>query len=148
MATLRNPDAWAAKQRQRLERGKRSIRNFPERLKPFVRKTVIDLTSGTVKTATLRRLGHPFSRRHPKPLIPALPINVQTGRLRKSVRIVATGKRPIYRVQFTVPYAKYVLALHGTQRMVPRRFWQTLIKRMKPMINAGKRKIQEAIKNE
>ena len=96
------------------------------------------VTSGTVSTRTLRRLGHPFGRGasaaemrggakaqrgspRGRARIPLLPINRQTGALRDTLHI-----RKIRPGEFSVgtraPHAPFVLAPRGTDKMVPRGF--------------------------
>lgn len=92
------------------------------------------LTSGTTSTATLIRMGHPLGRRlggRKRGSLPTLPINAQTGKLRGSWRrykVDLSGKT-YYDVIPTVPYAKYVLAVGGTTKMVARGFWREMRKR-------------------
>lgn len=153
MATARKPEVWLARQKRRLEKGRRSINRFPDRLKPVVKMYAYDLLGGTISAKRLRELDHPYARRHGRALLPVLPINVQTGKLRESMRVIGAGgteskPRKIFRLQFFVPYAKYVLALRGTKYMLPRRFWPTLTKKVAPHLNDGVRKIREAIKYE
>lgn len=86
------------------------------------RNDAIRLTSGTISSARLRAMGHPFARRHKNPLIPPLPINRQTGRLQASLRVFRRGETQAV-LQFTAPHAKFVLAPLGTAKMLPRGFW-------------------------
>lgn len=96
-----------------------------------------DLVSGGIKTPILKALGHPFGRRasgRKRGKLPLLPINVQSGRLRASLRrtkVSSGGNSRAYDVKFDAPYAKYVLAVGGTTRMVGRGFWRELKKRWK-----------------
>src|SRR5438105_148810 len=78
------------------------------------------LSSGPYRTSQLRQMGHPYSRRRPRP--PALPaiINVQTGRFRAGWRIRArlSGSRLTLDVENVSPEAKFLL--HGTRWMIAR----------------------------
>ena len=108
------------------------------------------LLSGTTPTSELVEMGHPYGRndgiggrpgrqrriKATRQLMPTLPINQQTGRLRSALRLTQRNKGTaqvfILSVSRSVaPYAKYVLALGGTVKMVARPFWQTLFKSWK-----------------
>jgi hypothetical protein len=94
-----------------------------------------EFTKGQTKTRTLRAMGHPYAREgnasrgnRNKSLghrsIPALPINEQTGDLRRSFRRVDTNNRDLVtKMGFNVPYAKFVLSPTGTSKMVARDFY-------------------------
>jgi hypothetical protein len=79
--------------------------------------------------------------RHGQPTVaaavPLLPINADTGRLRKSLRMrAAPPKDPsgqVLQLGFTAPYAKHVLNPKGTKRMVARGFqkWKAGVDRRK-----------------
>ena len=103
-----------------------------------------EVTSGTVSTSQLRRLGHPFARgassaeSTPKGamrgaskkrrqrvgitgVVPLLPINKQSGKLRGGTFMRRTSSRPLtFVVGSDVAYAKYIFAPAGTKRMVGR----------------------------
>lgn len=49
-----------------------------------------------------------------------LPINKQTGRLARGIQTVAKRNFTEYDLFSDVPYAKYVLSLTGTSKMIPR----------------------------
>ncbi len=84
------------------------------------------LSSGPYKTAQLRQMGHPYSRRRPAPPMHPAIINVQTGRFRNSWRIEArlTGTRLQLSVDNTSPEARFLL--HGTRKMIARPYEQAL----------------------
>lgn len=98
----------------------------------------IELTSGSVSTAQLQAMGHPFARRNrqrkARVSLPKLPINVQSGALQKSLRVFSarTGGETAFRVQFTSPHA-VVLTPGGTAQMVSRGFWPEMRKRVGPI---------------
>lgn len=117
-----------------------------EKFVSFMRQEHFALVSGNVSEATLRALDHPFARRHlggldagvrkarRKNLMGAsnvrlLPINVQTGRLRRSLFMrrgdVAPPVVQTFEVGFAARHAKYVLAKRGTKRMIARQFVET-----------------------
>lgn len=105
-----------------------------------------ELTSGKITTKTLRRLGHPFGRgqapqkrgqgnanlapRHtPKARltkvgmrgkVPSLPINAQSGRLRRSFRVNDSAN--VVGLSNSAPYARYILSPVGTKYMIGRGF--------------------------
>ncbi len=105
-----------------------------------------DLTSGSISAKTLAKLGHPFGRGQSpqkrgagnmnlarratskkklakagmRGRVPLLPINVQSGRLRRSFRVVGTGTS--VSVNNSAPYARYILNPQGTKYMVGRGF--------------------------
>ncbi len=98
-------------------------------------------TSGGVRTSELRRLGHPFGRGRAagtagrgglkrgskgKTKIASLPINYQSGRLRRSWSLKLTkgsGGAQTYILGNNAPYAKYILNPSGTRKMVGRGLW-------------------------
>lgn len=105
------------------------------------------LLSGGTSQRTLTALGHPFGRRtvlNGQPgrqrrvkgltsLLPALPINTQSGRLREALRLLQrnSGSKQVFLLQVSkslAPYAKYVLNTSGTVKMVTRPFWAALQK--------------------
>lgn len=135
MAVYSDPFALLRAQGSRFNKVLAEVVIEHERLVNDMKSEAIGLTSGTVKTRTLRRLGHPFGRRgsgRKRGTLPTLPINAQTGRLRASFQKVRTSSgsgRVSYDLTNTAPYAKYVLSLGGTTKMVARRFWPELRKR-------------------
>lgn len=100
----------------------------------------LGLTSGSVSTAQLIRMGHPFGRRAVRPgrggrgrirgNLPRLPINKQTGDLQKSLilPIFQTARGFEYRLQFTKDYASFVLAPGGSRTTVARGFFPELFR--------------------
>lgn len=114
------------------------------------------LTSGRVSTAQLRMMGHPFGRGaaggrgmvkgnlanvrskgrtwrtgqvSARGVIAPLPINKQTGGLRRSLKVSGpSGSERKYSVGFTAPYAALVLAPAGTKKMIDRGFYQEVRK--------------------
>lgn len=101
----------------------------------------LELTSGTTSTKTLRKMGHPFGRiRTTLPgkgrmrgRLPLLPINRQTGRLQRGLRIVEQQKQTMQTIDIRsrAPYTKYILALGGTRRMVARGYKPEVERRWK-----------------
>jgi hypothetical protein len=94
----------------------------------LMRGEMEELVSGTrgAEAARIRA----FSRRKPK-AFPRLPINVRSGRLKRSIRVFRYKRSAgdVYRLQFTAPHSKFVLAPRGTKKMVPRGFWREMRKR-------------------
>lgn len=103
----------------------RSLRNEHQRMEKMLRDWAVRQTSGVVSTRELRRLDHPFARRHGQPRLSPLPINRQTGRLQRSFRAFRRSQESnmVTQMQFTASYGKYVLGLRGTKYMLPRGFW-------------------------
>lgn len=125
-----------------------------------------DLTSGTVSSKRLRELGNPFGWgpkkmgrtategqmrsgfRPTRGKVQKLPINVQSGRLRSSIRVLTIRRGGValtVRVSIGAPYAKYVLSRTGTVKMVPRGFreevekrWRARHKRLRDMFVRGR----------
>lgn len=136
MATFHDSKALSASQARRFAHVDRVIRAEHRRLVEQMLGHAVAQTSGPISSATLRALGHPFGRGRgrinakgrmrigPKGVAPKLPINAQTGELRRSWRItrkpVATGQ--VFELAPTSPHA-IVLAPGGTKRMVARGFW-------------------------
>lgn len=130
MATFNDPKALAASQARRFAQVRRSM-------------TVMhaDMVQDMAKEAETLTSGHPFSRRRARSRggirkalasagIAKLPINRQTGRLQRSLRVMRDGEG--WRIQFVAPHAKFVLAPGGTRKMVARGFWPEMRKRFKP----------------
>jgi hypothetical protein len=94
-----------------------------------------EFTQGQIKERTLRAMGHPFARegnasrgnqnrKHGRRSVAALPINEQTGALRRSFhRHDLNDKDLVTRMGFEVPYAKFVLSPTGTKNMIARGFY-------------------------
>lgn len=96
----------------------------------------VDLTSGTYSTQELRRMGHPYSRRHPNPAAaPRLPINRQTGQLQDALRVVLQFAGETVKIWLKVnhPHA-VVLSEKGTSKMVARGFWKELHKQTRGIL--------------
>jgi hypothetical protein len=113
------------------------------------------LTSGRVSTDTLRDMGHPFGRKDGagsesgirgiakgkhslndfqkrkgntirKGVLARLPINKQTGNLRRSFfNTPEIGADKTVDMGFDIPYARHVLSPTGTSRMVNREFYSS-----------------------
>lgn len=129
MATFTSAKALATHQRTRAAKVKRSLESEHGSLVEQAKQDAIKLTSGSVSTKQLRRMGHPFSRRRPQ-AFPRLPINRQSGQLQKSLRVFRRfdARGLTYQLQFTSPHA-VVLRPGGTAIMVARGFWAELRKR-------------------
>lgn len=81
------------------------------------------ISSGPYSTRTLRRMGHPYSRRRPHPPLSAYHINVQTGRFRAGWRVVGPIKRSEGIAAALVNESAHAGFLRlGTTRMIPRPF--------------------------
>ena len=145
MATFTSAITLAASQKRRTGLVVAAVRLEHKKLAQRMADRMIDLASGTISSAELASRGHPFGRKkgritlslysqgmqkqryrahktRPVTPTPLLPINRQSGRLIRSLRIIPehyTGGQS-YRVQFTAPHAKFVLAAGGTKSMVAR----------------------------
>lgn len=119
---------------------RRGISGMEKRTAEKARERALLLTSGTVSSATLAEMGHPFGRNPAKGRrkgsmrgnLPRLPINRQTGALQKSLRIIPTPSG--WRLQFTAPHSPFILAPGGTRKMVARGFWSALRSYMAPSL--------------
>lgn len=105
------------------------------------------LTSGGLKAKTLRAMGHPYAKTggavpgaargitsdgnwkkagykkqvSKSGMVRRLPINIQTGRLRGQIQLDGPrGSQKTYQLYSRAKYAKFVLSLDGTDRMVAR----------------------------
>lgn len=143
MATATTALQLLAIQRRRFGRVHRSMELNHLRMAVLGKEDLEELTEGSVKSATLRRMGHPFARnadyramnlhggaRRPltakgravlgrKGSLPLRPLNIQTGRLHRSVFMRSTSKTE-HEVGASTPYAKYILNPLGTRKMVGR----------------------------
>lgn len=134
MATFSDPKALLRAQGSRFNRVLGDLVIEHERLTKDMKAEAVALTSGTVRTTTLRKLGHPFGRRasgRKRGRLPVLPINAQSGRLRAGfvrVKVPGGSGKIHYDLSNKAPYAKYVLSLGGTTKMVSRGFWRELRK--------------------
>ena len=109
------------------------------------RTDLVELTSGRIDKRTLAKLGHPFGRgasaaeSTPSGLgrgasraklkaqigrgkLPYMPINVQSGQLRRTVHITWSKRRGsiVADVGSSAPHNKYILFPAGTRKMVGR----------------------------
>lgn len=133
MARFTDPAAFNKHLSERLEHWKQAVQVEHEALVKAQVEDMQALLSGTVPTKQLVALGHPFARRsggRKRGRVPSLPINRQTGRLKRSLRrkTLAESSRITYEVSFTAPYAKYVLSPSGTRKMVGRGYWREVTK--------------------
>jgi hypothetical protein len=103
--------------------------------------------SGRKSKKELRRMGHPYGRgagsdgkpgrqrkiKNSRARMPNLPINKQSGKLYNALKLTKQkGKlqRFIMSVNESLaPYAKWILRIGGTKKMIARRFWETVTKR-------------------
>lgn len=86
-------------------------------------------SSGPYSLAMLRRMGHPYSRRRPRPPMDPGIVNRQTGRfLRAWGRSDAhwdSGRRTVNVANFS-DRAEYMF---GTRRMIARPIWRQIVRR-------------------
>jgi hypothetical protein len=138
-----------------------------------------DTTDGGLSKKDLKRIGHPYARnglsqrgitKNAKSVagrtsiasgmkqvrgrsVAALPINRQTGKLRRSFFVIGpSGKDKTVQMGFRAPYAKYVLSPTGTQRMISRGFYSSggkigiIKKRHKLRLAVAKKVYRQSIK--
>lgn len=149
MGVYTTPAQLAMAQRVRFLAAAANMVKVHEILAKSSEEDFVELTSGTITTRELRRMGHPFARSSSvagasrgivkgdvkkwrlssgvkgqitaRGMVNRLPINVQTGRLRSSITLSGpTGGQREYRLFAAAPHARYVLSPKGTRRMVPR----------------------------
>lgn len=156
MGTFRNPHDLARHQKAKAERQAHSLKVGHSKLANECYQEAWRITSGRISTRTLRAMGHPYGRRSgsysdvtsrravlgrqrtvkgSRMRLPGLPINRQSGKLQQAIKLNrrgGTGKvSQSYVLQVLrniAPYAKYVLSLGGTVKMVTRPFWTHLYK--------------------
>src|SRR5688572_8509120 len=95
MATYRSAGALATAQKQKAKRVRRSLSIASQNMIEDMKREALRLTSGTVSTAELRRMGHPYGRRRTgtrrrgaqRGSLPRLPIHRQEGALQRSLRV-------------------------------------------------------------
>lgn len=136
MATYRNSHALAASQARRFARLERSIKIAHKDLADKMMAHAQDQTSGPISSKQLAAMGHPFGRGAgritakgklrvtARGSAPLLPINKQSGELKRSWRLFRrnTASGQMFQLQPTSPHA-IVLRPGGTKKMVARGFW-------------------------
>lgn len=161
MAKYTDPMALLAGQKRQMDAALLAVEAVQARAVREVVDHSDDLLKGTVSTAQLRRMGHPFSRRKFASLskgaraaarsqrhqrgrwelrgsgrgnVPLLPINRQTGRLLRD-QSLSGAKIGLGRTRWVhrrlAPYAGFVLGPKGTSRMLARGYSQELDRRWK-----------------
>lgn len=131
---------------ERFDRVRRSVQSQHEQGIEDVRTEAIRLVSGGISSAELADMGHPYAINHggkayrgkdaiSRVTVNPLPINVQTGQLRASLRIFRrqSGTETYFQLQFTSPHAR-VLRPGGMMHMTDRRFWETLQAFARPIL--------------
>lgn len=112
--------------------------SFEQEFDKIVRESMqdgINLTGGGLSLKRLRKMGHPYGR-GPRPntfsggglkrgagrmKAPNLPINQQSGRLRRSWHVKRTGLTWV--LSNKARHHKYILSPWGTRKMVGRGLW-------------------------
>lgn len=135
----------AAHQLKRLQTMRATVDDSIRLMRKLGESDAKELSSGSVSTATLVKLGHPFGRGRvaqeststgryrgtAKARMRLLPINVQSGRLRRSMTSRSRGKQSFETLSRTVPYARFILSESGTRKMVARGMKQEATRRLK-----------------
>jgi hypothetical protein len=113
----------------------------------------VELSSGTLKLATMRRMGHPYSRRRPQITgMAAGIINVQRGRFRGSwrFRIARAGDKMHLVLYNASPEARFLppnVKYQGRSRMVVRPIYRRVLNETRAERNrAIKRAIRKGMK--
>jgi hypothetical protein len=164
MSKPRSAAAHAKMLRKRFKLISVEMRVSHKKLVDRQEQNLIELTSGGVSTADLRRAGHPYAVRTRgkrkkggkfKKAAPSLPINKQEGVLQRSRRKPLRYKGPkgqVYDLYFEPGQAGnrlYVVAPGGTKRMRSRGFWREMQKRYRKDLLINRRAFRakaEAIK--
>ena len=135
MAKFSDPVALYRSQKKFFDTFPRTVREMHRVIVAEARNDAVQLTSGGIKSKTLRAMGHPFGRTSGgkfKGGVDTLPINVQSGRLRSSVNMKLLWRNvrgESYGLYFSTGYAKYILSKGGTKFMVARGFQGEMKKR-------------------
>ena len=114
MSTTRDPKTYLAVFQADI---KSTSKAFQTEYKAAVVATYADLvvnTSGVVPHFMLAKLDHPYAKRHGASLLPLLPINMDTGRLAQTRKLLRVGLLE-YHMSISVPYAPFVLGEGGTR---------------------------------
>lgn len=140
------PKQAAAAIRQRANDFERAIADAVTVTAKQAHGEAVALSSGPYTTKMLRRLGHPYARRRPRPIgrqYPAM-INVQTGVFRANWRISETGMdrdgsmmASVYNIGKIPDYLH-----HGTERMIARPLVRTVEAKIAPAL---KRRVETAV---
>jgi hypothetical protein len=134
----------AAHQMKRLVAMQATIGQSVDLMKKEGVKDNIELTGGQIKKQELRKMGHPYGRGRAsgqgspagrkRGRAPLLPLNLQSGRLRRAMRSrnIGTKQRPGFETYASgVAYAKYILSESGTRKMVARGMKKEANRRLK-----------------
>jgi hypothetical protein len=122
--------------KEKLERVSHDAKKLHERTARESLKDMYELTSGMTSKKTLARMNHPFGRgfankRGGRGRLQPLPINVQSGRLRRAIYLDKRGNDFLLGIKPTAKYFKYVVSRSGTKRMITRPLWSEVEKRFK-----------------
>lgn len=161
MARYTDPLALLRGQTRQMDAAMRAVEAVQARAVRQIVEHSDDLLSGSVSTATLRKMGHPFSRRRYKALdkgtkaslrgrrtqrgrwelrgaglggLPVLPINRQTGRLLRDQTLSGGRLGPgvtRWTHSLNAPYAGFVLGEKGTRSMIARGYRKEMDRRWK-----------------
>jgi len=149
MGVYTTPTQLRVRQRARFEAVKADIKKVHKIMAEDGKDDFEQATSGTIKSKTLKEMGHPFGRIRSGDIrtggrgaadgrkflgkgskgqitrtgvVRPLPINKQSGDLHRRIQLDGPfgGRRAEYRLYTNVPYAKYVLNPKGTRKMIAR----------------------------
>jgi hypothetical protein len=143
---------WLA-QRNRFTRVMHKQAEYHDELAKAGLEDFREATDGPLKSSRLRAMGHPYARtglgqrgakgnassslkgQVSRGMVRPLPINVQSGQLRRMTRLVGpSGAKREYLLGSWAAHAKFVLKRGGTKTMVDRGIWDHLKKRHKSRI--------------
>lgn len=153
MPIFLNGRGYVASIDRRLDKTVRMMKTEHQHLAEALKRDAKELTSGGISSDQLAAMGHPFGRGRGRRMFkapgrgatryrakgdgrkgyaPLLPINRQTGRLYRSWTITrVSGGIQSFQIGPAVSYARYVLAVGGTKRMVARGFWSAMKRKWK-----------------
>lgn len=154
MARFTDPRDLLSHQRRRFERTGRSMQVGMEGAVGEIKQEAYNLVSGDISSQTLAAYGHPFGKGASaragcigdiRISVNPLPINVQSGELRKSLRVFRRqrGGETIWQVQFTSSHS-IVTSPDGTPTMIGRGFWTTLNQFAQPLLAQRLREAKRA----
>lgn len=136
----RSPRALAEAQERRALYAAKSVRVTHEALIAGTVALMRSLLGGAMSYQTMRFFGHPYGRGYSASAFRrhntifagsgtqlALPINMHTGELLRSLRVFRRAVQgvTVWQIQFTSPHA-VVLTPGGTKTMIDRGFWRVV----------------------
>lgn len=124
----------------------REIQQAERKTAEQTKSIFVKMSSGTMTPGQRRLLGYPYAVRSPHPGVDPAYINVITGNLKRSWRIIAKQSkgRSTVSVVNTSKEAQWML---GTAKMVPRRLDTKVVEMIRPLRIANlRRAVQRALR--